>query len=96
MSGAGYEREIVFAFLDLLGEKRHDGQFAFVNEVRCSESNRETLKRWATKDIIQLASVDEFLMKHDLMTWELEDWARQCYGRDGFVNPNIEPAELVW
>jgi hypothetical protein len=95
MNHAGYETTILLAFLEAHGEKRHDGQLAAINEIRAPESTREMLIRWARWDHIALDKVDTLLMRHGLMLFELEDWARREFGRDGFFDPNTEPVELV-
>lgn len=92
----GYEIEVVFGFFDTVGEKRDDEQFGALNEIRVNDSTRALFKRWlAGRDVIPLAKVDEILLRHGLMLWELEDWAEATLGRTGFVDPYTEPKELV-
>jgi hypothetical protein len=91
----GYEPEIVFAFIEAYALMRGDGEIEYLNDVRLTDSRRETLRRWRTKEFIPLSGIDEFLMKHDLMLSELEQWAIANFGRDGFVDSLADPKELV-
>lgn len=91
----GYEGVIVRAFLAAHGAAREDGQLFSLNDVTLSYSQRLKTVRWEGLDVIPMDQLDRFLMAHDLMLFELEDWARNTYGRDGYLDPYAEPKELA-
>lgn len=92
----GYEAMIVVAFIKDNATKHADGRIWELNNSRVTDSNRDTIDRWAKREgTIPLGKLDEFLMKYGLMLFELEQYALEHYGRDGFVDPYAEPAELV-
>ncbi len=95
MTVAGYETEILKAFVLEHGITRDDGELASLNEVACSYSTRKKLVGWWERPLIPMDRVDRFLMEHDLMLFELEYWAQDHYGRDGYLDPNAEPAQLA-
>ncbi len=95
MTIAGYETEILKAFVQAHGFQRDDGEIHSLNEIQCSYSTRKKLTGWWEQTLIPMDRVDRFLMEHDLMLFELEYWAQEHYGRDGYLDPNAEPAELA-
>jgi hypothetical protein len=72
-----YEAAIVCQFVKTLG-------------LRLTASHRDMLVRWSARDTVSLAKVDAFLHRYGLMTWELEDWATQEFGRSGYLTPRDE------
>lgn len=60
-----------------------------LNGKRVGSGHREMLERWSTKQTVSLEKVDRFLHQYGLMTWELEDWAEQTFGRPGYLTPTL-------
>lgn len=92
---SGYEAQILLAFVAAHATERPDGQLLTLNEIAVSYSEREKLARWAKLTVVPTAKVDYFLMQHDLMLFELEHWADQNYGRDGYQDPRVDPLTLA-
>lgn len=81
----GYDGPILQAFLTAHGERRADGKLVALNGRKLSESNREMVARWAELERVDLSKVDRFLQRHDLWTLELEVWAYEHHGWEGYV-----------
>jgi hypothetical protein len=84
---SGYEAPIVVAFIRSEATADDHGRIVEINGIRLIGQDRATLKRWEqSSSTIELRHVDRFLMRYDLMTAHLEDFGRDHFGRDGWVD----------
>lgn len=74
-----YNPQVLVAFIDSRTEISLETRTRWVNGVEMSERDSRVRYRWSVgrPKSIDLGTVDEFLMRHDLMLWEFEDWAGQ-------------------
>ena len=81
MTVSGYESAVVveFACSQMSPDERH------INDVRMIPGHLDMIGRWACGDVVALEKVDSFLLRYDLMLFELEDWALERFGRTGYI-----------
>lgn len=80
-----YETRVVQAFI-----KAHlDDTGLYLNDVRYRAAQRDKAERWEKKELVPMEKVDEFLMHHDLMLFELEMWAQEHLDTTGFVDDRL-------
>lgn len=92
---AGYEHDIVTEFLEAQGFCDDEGKLVTLNGVRVNYAWRDCIERWERRDIVPLGRLDELLLAHGLMLYELDMWAEETYGRTGWFDPYAEPEELA-
>ena len=89
----GYEAAIVVGFIDAHTEPEKAALFhrgrppagELLNGVRLASGDRAMIRRWRTRETVSLGKVDALLFRYGLMTFELEQWAEEHFGRTGYL-----------
>lgn len=95
-----YDPVIVFDWLETHGKRRVDGRFTHLGNRLLADTHRDTFARWerfVADDPawrVPMDRLDEILLIYGVMLNEMETWAQELYGTDGYADININEEEV--